>query len=300
MLALSLTFASCADSTDTDDENPSPALPANVGENPIKEKIRLKRDNYSSYYLELKTDGTACYVYDNEIEMTYKYSYDTENKTITMILEKYYYRGFFIEEKGQLLTYGELCSKIDEDITVENMRQFEKEYYKKHKDDEEFKERYSDCNSYEDYEKELVKGLKEMGFASFDAYVKFLKQEQKNYYKTMFGVKITYDYEIKDNKMTLTEKFTGVKNMFNSECRFDNESGYGYIDYSYAGIRFREDDSEYSGDVNTDTKTISFESVDETVTATYTENISEETVTIKFKGKEYVCKFEADKYTQVE
>lgn len=285
-----------------------------MGENPIKETIRLKRDNYSYYFLELNTDGTAFYIdvdYDDDdtsnvketIRYKYKYSYDTENKTITMILEKYYYRGFFIEEKGQLLTYGELCSKIDEGITVENLKQSYREYYKESKDDKDFKEEYPDCNSYEDFEKEVVKELKEIGFDSFDAYIKSLKQDQKNYLKTMFGAKITYAYEIKDNKMTLTEKFTGVKNLINSECRFYNELCYGDIDCYRASIEFREDDSRYRGDVNTDKKTINFVSRDnreDVINATYEENIAKETVTIKFKGKEYVCKFEADKYTQVE
>ena len=310
ILTLSLTLASCADNSDTDEENPTPALPANVGENPITKTIKLKRDTYSSYFLELNTDGTACAIYvdddeesrveEIEIRSTYKYSYDNEKETITMVLEKNYYRGFFVEEEGQLLTYGDLYAKVDKDITVEKLRQYNRKYYKENKDDKDFKEDYPDCNSYEDFEKAIVKELKEMGFDSFDAYVESIKQSQKNELKVIFGAKISYAYELEGAKMILIEKFTGLKNMVKSECRFDNESSYGYIDYYDASIRL--DDDRYFGLVDTDKKIISFESEEngEKVEAIYTENISDETVTINFKGKDYVCKFEGDKYIQVE
>ncbi|MBD5410454.1 MAG: hypothetical protein HDR53_05175 [Treponema sp.] len=269
----------------------------------------MKRDTYSSYFLELNTDGTARAIYvddDDEGNVTetvrskYKYSYDGKNKTITMILEKNYYRDFFVEEEGQLLTYGDLYAKVDKDITVEKLRQYNRKYYKENKDDKDFKEDYPDCNSYEDFEKAIVKELKEMGFDSFDAYVESIKQSQKNELKVIFGAKISYAYELEGAKMILIEKFTGLKNMVKSECRFDNESSYGYIDYYDASIRL--DDDRYYGFVDTDKKIISFESEEngEKVEAIYTENISDETVTIKFKDKDYICKFEGDKYIQVE
>ena len=276
-----------------------------MGENPIKETIKLKRDTYSSYFLELNTDGTARAIYvddddegnEEEIRSIYKYSYDNKKETITMVLEKNYYSGFFVEEKIQLLTYSELCSKIDEEYTVEKIRQIYREFYETEKDDEDFERYYPGCDTYQKYEEALVK---DSGFDSLSDLVKYQKQDVKDYYKVRFSAKITYAYEIEGGKMILIEKFTGLKNMVKSECRFDNESSYGYIDYYNASIRL--DDDRYSGFVDTDKKIISFESEEngEKVEATYTENISDETVTINFKGKEYVCKFEGDKYIQVE
>ena len=301
ILALSLMFASCADNSDTDDENPSPALPANVGENPIKETIKLKEGPYESSYLELRADGTAraIYVDDDEeskdketIRYTYKYSYNNEKKTVTMIVEKVYYRSFYIEE-GQLLTYSEICSKLNEEYTVEKIR----EMYKYEYDENNYKEKYPEWDTYEKYEDATVK---ESGFDSFAALAEYNKQYFKNEFKAYFGAQITYAYKSdNDNgKMTLTEKFTGVKNLFKSECGFDNGSVYGYIDFVSARIILGE---EYYGSVDTDKKTISFESGEdgEKVNATYTENIDAETVTIKFKDKDYVCKFEGETYTQV-
>ncbi|MBD5441825.1 MAG: hypothetical protein HDR34_00205 [Treponema sp.] len=309
ILALSLTFASCADNSDPDDENPSPALPANVGENPIKETIKLKEGPYESSYLELRADRTAQYIHvdDDEeskdkktIRYTYKYSYNNEKKTVTMIVEKVYYGSFYIKEEGQLLTYSEICSKIDKEFTVENIRQYEKKYYEEeHKWIEEY---YPGCDTYEEYEEALIK---KAGFASFDAYTEYNKQYLKNEYKAYFSAKITYAYESEGGKMTLTEKFTGVKNLFNSECGFSDKSNYARIGCYSASIDYYNDSSVtyyYGNTVDTDKKTISFESREdgEKVNATYTEDIEAETVTIKFKDKDYVCKFEGEKYIQVE
>ena len=283
-----------------------------MGENPIKETIKLKRDTYSSYFLELNTDGTARAIRvddDDEGNVTetvrskYKYSYDGKNKTITMILEKNYYRGFFVEKEGQLLTYSELCSKIDEKITVKALREYEKEYYEKNKDDRYFKEDYPDCETYDKYEATI---LEKGGFVSFDAYTEYNKQYLKNEYKAYFSAKITYAYENEGGKMTLTEKFTGVKNLSNSICRFSEGSDRAYIDCCYASIDYYNDSSVtyyYGNTVDTNNKTVKFVSEGDrkdVITATYTEDIEAETVTINFKGKDYVCKFEGDKYIQVE
>ena len=304
ILALSLTFASCADNSDPDDENPSPTLPANVGENPIKETIKLKEGPYESSYLELRADGTAraIHVDDDEgskdkktIRYTYKYSYNNEKKTVTMIVEKVYYGSFYIKEEGQLLTYSEICSKIDKEFTVENIRQYEKKYYEEeHKWIEEY---YPGCDTYEEYEEALIK---KAGFASFDAYTEYNKQYLKNEYKAYFSAKITYAYESEGGKMTLTEKFTGVKNLFTSECRLSDNS-HAEIYSTWASIY--ENDVYYGGGTpNTDKKTIIIESSEdgEKVEATYTEDIAAETVTIHFKDKDYVCKFEGETYIQVE
>ena len=301
ILALSLTFASCADSTDTDDENPSPALPANVGENPIKETIKLKSEE-SSYCLELKTNGSALYVYDDkdeEISHKFKYTYDAVAKKIYMRVEKAaYYNDWNNEEEWyQLLSYDEIRSKINKDFTTEKIRQVLKDSYEREKDDEYYKDYYANYNSYDDYENELVK---EAGVGSFDAYVKRVKQEYENECKATFGAQITYAYDTKDGKMTLTEKFTGVKNSLDSECYFSFESGYAYISCTHAKIT--ENDDRYYGTIDTDKKTILFESGEDrsTYESTYTENINAGTVTINFKGKEYVCEFDGAKYTQVE
>lgn len=311
IFALSLTFASCANSSDSDDENPSPSLPENVGENPIKETVKLRRDGYDDSYLELKTDGTALAIYVDDDKSNveepvskYKYTYDDEKRTITMILEKTILDLDFEGNQEQLMTYSEICSKINEEITVEKMRQSEKEYYEERKDGEWFKEDYPDCDTYEKYEAAIVKME---GFDSYDDLVKSYKQEYENVYKAAFGAQITYSYKKTGSKITLTEKFTGVKNMLSSECEYsDYDGGQNYTDVyiasSYASIRIYEDDVRYryNGTVDTDKKTISFESKGgkEKVTATYTENINAETVTIKFKDKEYVCKFEGQKFVQ--
>ncbi|MDE6244862.1 MAG: hypothetical protein K2M50_04310, partial [Treponemataceae bacterium] len=313
ILALSLTLASCADNSDTDEENPTPALPANVGENPIKETIKLKRDTYSSYFLELNTDGTARAIYvdddeesrveEIEIRSTYKYSYDNEKETITMIVEKSVYYTPFGEEKVQLLTYDEICSELNKDYTVEKMKQDFKQQYEKDKNDEWFKENYPDCNTYEKYEKAI---LKESGFDSFSAYAEYVKQSEKDFFKSYFSAKITYAYEREGDKMTLTEKFTGVKNLSNSRCRFSDGSNYASIGCYSASIDYYNDSSVtyyYGNSVDTNNKTVKFVSEGDrkdVITATYTEDIEAETVTINFKGKDYVCKFEGDKYIQVE
>ena len=69
-----------------------------------------------------------------------------------MVLEKEYYRGFFVDEKIQLLTYSELCSKIDEEYTVEKIRQIYREFYETEKDDEDFERYYPGCDTYQKYE----------------------------------------------------------------------------------------------------------------------------------------------------
>ena len=299
-------FASCADNSDTDDENPSPALPANVGENPITKTIKLKKSDSDSRYLELNADGTAraIYVDDDEeskdketINCAYKYSYDNEKKTVTMIVEKSVYYTLFGEEKVQLLTYDEICSELNKDCTVEKMKQDFKKQYEKYKNDEWFKEDYPDCDTYEKYEKAI---LKESGFDSFAALAEYQKQFAKNEFKAYFSAQITYAYKIDNGKMTLTEKFTGVKNLFTSECRLSDNS-HAEIYSTWASIY--ENDVYYGGGTpNTDKKTIIIESSEdgEKVEATYTEDIAAETVTIKFKGKEYVYKFEGEEYIQVE
>ncbi|MDE7290827.1 MAG: hypothetical protein K2N58_02150 [Treponemataceae bacterium] len=321
ILAISLTFASCANSSNSDDENPSPSLPENVGENPIKETIKLIPENDSYHYLELKADGSALYISDDdgdvETALKFKYTYDAETKRIHMKLEKAAYgTELSSEATDKLLTYNEYLSKLDEDFTEKNMKQTLKKEYDENKDKEWFKRDYPDCNSYEDYEKEILKNIKEAGFDSFDAYVKDMKRYYENDCKSAFGAQTTYSYKITDGKMTLTEKFTGVKNLLDSQCEYRSyddgqnstkvriRSTYAEIYIYENGIRY-----DYDGTINTDNRTIDFKKSKRSesdkdyeplgnVNATYTEEIDRGRVTINCEGKEYVCEFEGEKYTQ--
>lgn len=287
----------------TNNNNPSPSLPENEGENPIEETVKLYSDKGSDedsrYCLELKTDGTALYIQErtegDELEAEFKYTYDENKKEIYMKVEKCYYEYPMTHEERQLLTYNEMCSKLDEDATVEKARQFLKEYYKEECEGKDwFKEEYPNCNSYEDYEAEVMNSG---GFDSFDDYVKYVKQNYENIYKVQFGAKIVYAYESKGGKMTLTEKFTGVKNLsiMGSGCHyFNSQSSYGGI-YNYAAY-IMENDIYYYGLSDTDNKIINFPS--ENIKATYTEDIATETVTIRFNGKDYECKFQGKNFSQ--
>lgn len=322
-------FASCANSSDSDDENPSPSLPENVGENPIKETVKLIPENDSYHYLELKTDGTALQIYiddhKNNAEETvikYKYTYDADVKKIYMRVEKVAYDGeFYSEAEGKLLTYNEYLSKLDEDLTEKNMKQSIKEEYERNKDEDKFKENYPDCNSYEDYEKEILKGIKEAGFDSLDAYAKYMKPFYEYYCKATFGAQITYAYKTTDGKITLTEKFTGVKNLLNSRCKYDGYDAnqnytYARIDCTGSSIQSKENGVYYyyydNATLDTDKRTIDFVKEKETrsddgdyeyetlgnVSATYIEDIGKGRVTINCEGKDYVCEFEGEVYTQ--
>lgn len=314
ILALSLMFASCANNSDSDDrnpENPSPSLPENVGETPIQNKITLKHSDYAT--LVMKTDDTAGYYDDGELEYVFKYTWDTTKQEIYMALEKMAYWNMGGEP--QLLTYGQTLSKIKEDYTVEKMRNYNRTYYEENKGEDWFEEDYPNCDTYEKFEKAFIE---DTGCSSFEDFVKTAKQEDENSCKAMFGALITFSYEVNENdKITLTEKFTGVKNLFGSNCGYHSSSGNytnARIYSSYASIYIDENNVRYSyeGTVDTDKKTIDFKKQKETRsyegdyeyetlgndTATYTENIDAETVTINCEGKEYVCEFKGQKFIQ--
>lgn len=317
ILALSLMFASCANNSDSDDNglgNPSPSLPANVGTNPIKNEIKLNHNDYA--YFVMKTDGTAEYYDDDELEYVFKYTWDTTKKEIYMALEKNAYWN--MGEKSQLLTYDQILSKIKEDYTAENMRNYNRTYYEEIKGKDWFKDEYPDCDTYEKFEKAFIE---DRGCSSFEDFVKSCKKDDEINLKATFGALITFSYEVNENdKITLTEKFTGVKNLFDSRCEYGNYNDGKDIEAriycSYANIseydsknRFEE---YYYGYPNADKRTIDFEKVKDTwtedwkhervslgnVKATYTEDISGKTVTIKCEGKEYVCEFKGQKFIQ--
>lgn len=268
-----------------------------VGENPITETVKLNLV-YNEFYLELNPDGTAFYVntHSNEekTEAEFKYTYDEDKKEIYLKLEKSGYLNPFGENSSELITHNEMLSKLNKDCNVENARKYFKELYEYEKDKEYFKEEYPDCNSYEDFEAKIYKDEE---FDSFDDYVKYAKQVYEDLYKMNFGAQITYSYEIEDGKITLTEKFTGVKNLLNSRCEDEARSCRIYS----TAAAIEENDIYYYGIPNIDNKTITFKSSEKdnsTYESTYIEEIDRGRVTIKFKDKDYVCEFEGEVFTQ--
>lgn len=283
-------------------DNSSSTLPESVGENPIKETVKLMLEDNDRTYLELNVDGTARYFRihndEEETEAQFAYTYNANEKKISMKVERYAYWGeFFNKEEGQLLTYNECLSKLNEEYTVEKVREYLRELYEDEKYEENFKENFPNCNSYEEFE---LENMKKAGFNSFADYVETVKQNYESIYKVAFAAQTTFAYEIEDGGITLTEKFTGVKNMFiESGCHFESsDSLYGGV-YNYLAY-FYEDDVYYAGIPNTEKKTISFvpEGGGEKINAIYIEDIAQEKVTITFNGKKYICEFYGRTFTQ--
>ena len=293
-------FASCANNSDSDDrnpENPSPEIPANVGETPIQNEITLKHGDYTT--LVMKTDGTAEYYDDGELEYVFKYTWDTTKQKIYMALEKMAYWNMGGEP--QLLTYGQTLSKINEDYTVEKMRKYNQEYYEERKGEDWFEEDYPNCDTYEKFEKAFIE---DMGCSSFEDFVKSCKKDDEINLKATFGALITFSYEVNENdKITLTEKFTGVKNFLLYEtCRYDKDGTIVDIEYS-KGVsisRMVNGKREYWDGEFGAGNNIEFENYDseDKKIGSYTENIAEETVTVSFDGKNYDCKFVSQKFIQ--
>ena len=275
-------------------------------------------------YLVLRNDGTALEIHcdDDDIEdektyATFKYTYNNEERTISMKMEKCIYYSEFYESDNKLLTYEQILSKINEDYTVEKITKDIEEYYNKIKNEPEFEEDYPGCDSFKKFEKAFIE---EEGFSSIEDFVKRWKQEEEIYYKSVFGAQVTYAYKFENDKMILTEKFTGVKNLLDSECQYENRDGNYYTDASidcsnvWIGSRGNNFMEYYYGFPNADTGTIELVKERETrsendredykdeflynVKATYTEDIRGKTVTIKCEGKEYVCEFKGQKFIQ--
>ncbi|MDE6069116.1 MAG: hypothetical protein K2F89_09235 [Treponemataceae bacterium] len=295
-------FASCANNSDSDDrnpENPSPSLPANVGQNPIQNKITLKYSDYAT--LVMKTDGTAEYYDDDELEYVFKYTWDTTKKEIYMALGKNAYWN--MGGKSQLLTYDQILSKIKEDYTVENMRNYNRTYYEEIKGKDWFKDEYPDCDTYEKFEKAFIE---DTGCSSFEDFVKTTKQEDENSCKAMFGALITFSYEVNENdKITLTEKFTGIKNFLLYEtCYYEKDGTRVEIEFGKEVSIERKvgDKTEYwYGEFGTGNR-IEFEKEDsgDKKPGSYTEDIAKETVTVSFDGKDYDCKFRGINFIQAD
>ncbi len=210
----------------------------------------------------------------------------------------------------ELLTYDEARSKINEYYTVKKLREGLKKLYEE--DKEYYEEEYPDCHSYEDFEAEIVKDW--WDFNSNDDVVKYCKRQAESYCKSSFGARITFSYKITDGKMTLAEKFTGLKNLFFSNFYGNSNNEYLYVEIggSYAGVNTRKNDVryDYAGILDTDNNAIDFvkRKVSKTdsheyeylgnVKGSYTENIAKGTVTIKCDGEEYVCEFKGQKFVQ--
>ena len=293
ILALSLMFASCANNSDSDDknpENPNPELPANVGENPIQNKITLKHSDYAT--LVMKTNGTAEYYDYDELEYVFKYTWNTTKQEIYMALEK-------LDYDGTQLSYDQMLSKL----TITELKNIEMEWYETIRDDEDFKDDYPNCESYEDFEKLR---LAEFGYENFDEYFKDFREEGLKYFNEVFGAMITCKYEVNENgKITLTEKFTGVKNFLLYEtCRYEKGGTIVNIEDG-KGVSIRREvngkreywDGEFGADNNIEFE--NYDSEDKKI-GSYTENIAEETVTVSFDGKNYDCKFVSQKFIQAD
>ena len=258
-----------------------------MGDNPIEKTITLKTESgRNGDYLELNRDGTALYFDSdwNETMYKFKYTYDADAKKIYMQVEKTLYFGdgdYIYPETTSLMTYNEIISQINKDYTVGNLKKAYDDWGKE------------DFDSYTDFEKDVLEGF---GVDSFEAYAELIK----DYYKAIFSPQVTYSYKTENGKMTLTEKFTGVKNMLNSSCAYSSNGTWCSIWSDTASFAEYNDGKWVYYYGTPDTGKIAFRNEDDgsIVPATYTENISAETVTIKFKDKEYVCEFDGTKFTQ--
>ena len=261
-----------------------------MGENPIEKTIKLLQEDSRGYYLELRTDGTALYVDDDQEHgdgpiYEFKYTYDADAKKIYMRLEKVAYYS------DELLTYDESLALIDEENSVAALKEWLKESY-----DDWGKEEF---DSYEDFERNRYE---EKGFDSLAAYAAYYKQSDTDSLKAAFGAQVTYSYKIDGGKMTLTENFTGVKNLLDSECEYDDSSSGTWCTIWSGRASFEEyndvDWVYYHGTPDTGKIVFRNNKDGSIVNSTYTENLSAETVTINFNDKEYVCKFKGEKFIQ--
>lgn len=319
LLAFSLIAASCSNDSDSNaptnpsnpnnpgDNNssgsaPNPTLPSSVGDNPIKKETKLcyctyndntdgKPSIWEDEFLVMKNDGTAEYHNSGDLEYVFKYTWDTSKNGVYMKVEKIPY------DDGTLLNYDESVSQINKDSTVTKVREnlqkeFESWQTQRHQD-------YG-AKTYEDYEAAL---LKDYGCKSFEEYVKLIKEYSLKYLNSIFGAKVTYGYELNgDGKMTLTEKFTGVKNLLRSECYYGGDGIKVYIDPERVLIDKRVNGNPYEewyGEFGTG-KTIKFEEEDskEKKDGSYTEDIDKGTVTVHFDGKDYPCEFRGKNFIE--
>ena len=239
----------------------------------------------------MKNDGTAEYHNYDDLEYVFKYTWDTSKNEVYMKVESILY------DDGTLLNYNRLLSKL----TIDELKKNLEDSYKKNKDEDWFEEDYPGCKNYDDYEKFIIE---ESGCTNLEEFFKLEREYYLKYLNSIFGAKVTYGYELNgDGKMTLTEKFTGVKNLVlyvsfyykdtdgtSVEIEPDKEKVYIYLN----GVR-------WYGEFGTG-KTIKFEEEDskEKKDGSYTEDIDKGTVTVHFDGKDYPCKFRGRNFIQVD
>ncbi|MCM1321803.1 MAG: hypothetical protein NC041_09985 [Bacteroides sp.] len=294
-------FFSCSDDPEEESSSAvSPTLPASVGDNPITKEIRLSEYADSTEVLVMEADGTAELLYkdkddadaDYETEYVYKYTWNAEKQEIYMNVEKY------SEDFEKPMTYNEVLRDFDTLL----MQSFE-ESYENYKNENWFKEDYPNVKSLNDYKQACAA---EEGYKSFDEYFAAQKERSLEYLKTIFGAATTFGYKTNGGSMTLTEKFTGVKNLFqNSEC-YDNSDNDNdlWIGIS-SGLKYKG--FRYDGKINTEKKTIVFtlrkntgdEKAKSVINASYTEDLTAETVTVTLDdGTAIKCKFRGTTLTQ--
>lgn len=240
--------------------------------------------------LIMKTDGTAEYYEDDGKEYEFKYTWDTTEKEIYMKVEKSSYAD------GAMLNYNQLLSKL----TIDECKKEMHDSYIRNKEDKYFEEEYPNCKNYDDYEKFK---LTKWGYENFDEYFKDWKKEALKYLNTIFGAKVTYSYDFdKDDKMVLTEKFTGMKNLlFYSSFKYDVGGTRVYIEPDKEDVEIYLNDVRWYGEFSTgDNIVFEKEGSEETKTGSYTEDIAKETVTVNFDGESYVCKFEGRNFIEVD
>ncbi|MBD5411832.1 MAG: hypothetical protein HDR51_03685 [Treponema sp.] len=333
LLSFSLIFSACSNGDDDSTSYPNPTLPENQGKNPVdkilgenangneegteKKSIKLNvvpfdgaDEEPENYFFELETDGTATYYYNSDTSIKYpsiefKYTYNETEKEIYMKVEKLSLG--MDNDKPLLFTYKECLSYRS--TLKENFIKREKE------DLEHDYEYYSPLEEYPTYNDYEAAYLEKRGYKSFDEMFDETWKEELYYLERQFSAVITYKYEIKEEKMTLTEKFTGIKNMLLAECYCYYDKINIYIYNIFACFEVYNDSENDRIEYYTESLVpfgadkITFHQYNEdketgkdiivdTITAPYKEDLEKEAVLLTINGKEYTCKFKGNKYIQ--
>lgn len=239
----------------------------------------------------MNPNGTAEYHDYGDLEYVFKYTWDATKQEIYMVVEKIPY------DDGTLLNYNQLLSKL----TYEEYKKETYNWYIENKDKDWFEEDYPNCKNYDNYVNLL---LEETDCKNLEELFKLEREYYLEYLNTIFGAKMTYGYDFdEDDKMILTEKFTGMKNFLLYEiCSYDKDGTSVDIQFS-KGVSIRRSvngEREYWDGEFGNGRSITFEKEDseETKTGSYTEDIANETVTVNFDGEKYVCKFEGRNFIE--
>lgn len=311
-MTILLAFASCDSGDDSDRNNSgndisSPTLPASIGKNPVLEilggntetkEIKLQKSDHDKGYefLVLKADDTALYYYCDEIfpseddylAYEYKYSWNTEKREIYVAVRKTTVLDVFFEDNIGLLDYDAAVSKLNSFS--------EKDFKKIYEADEEYWNETYNCENYKDY---IDKRCAEEDCENVADLIKKINEEGHVYLKRIYKAITTFGYEIKDDKMTLTEQFTGVKNLLGSRCVIYYRYNEYHIDDYGMGYGCSSASMPDAPVIDIDPETLYDKIGEKVYNDDYTEDIEAETVTMKIDNKELVFKFEGEAYTQV-